>query len=117
MESLTWLHSSPYNNPPAEHYYTLPIVFEDEEFKYSVQLFMDGNELIFKETAHRYSEKMHTLYWSLGEFPEWHNGDEVMEVVKEFAEYVMTGYSKRLSLSHCPGKVFLDDRDENFNPI
>jgi hypothetical protein len=98
-------------------YYTQPVSIVTDEYAYCVEFFVDGLNLIFKQVTYRYSEKEHTAYYDLGEFPDMIDNSQIMKLIKRYANYVIEGYEETLLLTHCPSFEYIDHVDENYNPI
>jgi hypothetical protein len=114
---VTWDHCSQFDNPMPAAYYTQPVSFISDEVTYTVEFFVDGLSLIFKQVTYRYTEKEDTAYYNLGEFPDLLDNNKIMELIKRYANYVIEGYEETLLLTHCPSFEYIDNVDENYNPI
>jgi hypothetical protein len=114
---LNWRHSSQFNNPDPNSYYTDTVSFVTDEYTYKVEMFVDGLGLIFKRVTYRYSEKQGTDYFDLGEFPDQLDNNRTMELIRRYADYVIAGFEETLLLTHCPSFEYIDNVDENYNPI
>lgn len=114
---LNWRHSSQFNNPNPDAYYTDAVSIVTDEYTYKVEFFVDGLNLIFKQVTYRYSEKQDTAYYWLGEFPDMLDNSRIMELIKRYANYVIEGYEETLMLTHCPSFEYIDTVDENYNPL
>lgn len=114
---LNWRHSSQFNNPEPNCYYTDAVSIVTDEYTYKVEFFVDGLDLIFKQVTYRYSEKQDTVYYWLGEFPDLLDNSRIMELIKRYANYVIEGYEETLMLTHCPSFEYIDTVDENYNPL
>jgi hypothetical protein len=115
---LNWNHSSQFNNPEPNAYYTDSFTVSDgHDYSYECELFIDGLSLIFKQVAYYRGDKELTTCFNLGEFPDLLDNNEIMKLIKQYSDYVVAGYQETFLLTHCPSFELIDDVDDNYNPL
>ena len=121
---LKWKHSSQWATPHPNDLYTSTIkVYHSAELTEYISFHVSLMRLILcRKTCYAWSDKVETVYYDMGDFPEPIASDlsqlvDTAGKIKEYAAYVVTGIRKYGNLGHCPSFEMIDNVDENFNPI
>jgi hypothetical protein len=78
--------------------------------------------ILCKKGCYTWADKPEVVYYNMGEFTEpiASSLSQLTDAgckIKEYAAYVIKGLRRYGDLRHCPSYTFMDDVDENFNPI
>jgi hypothetical protein len=123
-QELEWKDSSQWATPHPNDLYTSEVeVYHSAEMTKYASFHVNGMRLILcVKVCHNWSDAVETLYYDMGEFVEPISSSltqltDAADKIKEYAAYVIEGFRKRGDLRHCPSYEFMDNVDDNFNPI
>lgn len=122
---LEWKDCSRWATPHPNDLYTSEVkIYHSPEFNRTEYVSFHVSEMkliLCKKSC--YSEGLVvTVYYDMGEFVEPVSSSlsqlaDTADMIKEYAAYVIKGLRKYGDLRHCPSYRFMDDVDDNFNPI
>jgi len=123
-QELEWKDSSQWATPHPNDLYTseVEVYCCDETTEYA-SFHVNGMRLILcVKVCHSWTDVVETLYYDMGEFVEPISSSltqltDAADKIKEYAAYVIEGFRKHGDLRHCPSYEFMDNVDDNFNPI
>ena len=121
---IEWRDSSQWATPHPNDLYSSEVkVYHSAECTEYVSFHVSGMRLILcKKGCYSWADKPEVAYYYMGEFvpPIASSLSQLTDAgdkIKEYAAYVVAGLRKHGDLRHCPIFEFMDDVDENFNPI
>jgi hypothetical protein len=125
---LVWKDSSQWATPHPNDLYTSQVkTYHAPELTEYVSFRVSGKDccqmrLILCKKLCWSDGAVETVYYDMGEFVEPISSslsqlEDAANKIKEYAAYIIQGLRKYGDLRHCPSYRFMDDVDENFNPI
>ena len=121
---LEWKSSSPWATPHPNDLYTTKVEVYSSSLsvEYASYHISRMRLILCVKICYVDSSAIETVYYDMGGFVEPISStltqlEHSAERIKEYAAYVIQGFKKDGDLRHCPSYTFMDDVDDNFNPI